>query len=301
MKESEILKTLFGKLVPPEDDCYYLKPGRLVTTDSLSEGTHFLHEWSSPEDLAIKLIEVNVSDISASGGVPDYCFLNLGLSKISQKRTWVERFSKTLRKKLRDYKMSLVGGDTFYSQTTTLSLTVLGRVKKPWLRSGGKHGDNLYVTGNLGLSELGFQTLKQNKEKKSQNEAIKKHLQPKSRANLVKHLLGYKINACMDITDGLVQDAERLCLASKGKLRIRIEDIPLHPAAKLEIGISGCITSGEELELLFLSNEELPKKIVNVPIHKIGNFQKGKPGLQFLENGAEFFPHAKGFLHFSEE
>ncbi len=62
----------------PSDDCYFLAPDRLVTTDSLAEGTHFRNDWSTPEDLAWKLVEVNVSDIISSGGIPDLAFLNFG-------------------------------------------------------------------------------------------------------------------------------------------------------------------------------------------------------------------------------
>ena len=41
----------------------------LITTDTISEGTHFKHEWSSAADIACKLVEVNVSDIASSGGL----------------------------------------------------------------------------------------------------------------------------------------------------------------------------------------------------------------------------------------
>ncbi|PJZ85718.1 thiamine-phosphate kinase [Leptospira harrisiae] len=301
MKESEIIRTLFGTTPPPEDDCYFLAPNRLVTTDSLSEGTHFLHYWSSPEILAKKLVEVNVSDIVASGGTPNECFLNLGLSPLSRKKEWIRRFSKELRKSLDQYGMKLAGGDTFSSPTTQLALTVVGTVEKPWLRSGGKTGDYLYLTGSLGLSQLGYKTLKKKSKDKIYKEAVERHLSPKSRYVILNHLKNFKIHACMDITDGLIQDAERLALTSKGRLKIQIESVPLHPLALKELGLDLCLGSGEELELLFLSPEILPTKLAGISVTMIGKLNQGKPGVTLQKDGKTYIPKSRGFFHFSEE
>ncbi|TGL72364.1 thiamine-phosphate kinase [Leptospira jelokensis] len=301
MKESDIIRSLFGTVPPPEDDCYFLAPNRLVTTDSLSEGTHFLHKWSSPAVLAGKLVEVNVSDITASGGIPKECFLNLGLSPTSRKKEWVMAFSKALRSSLHQYGMKLAGGDTFSSPTTQLALTVVGTVKKPWLRSGGKPGDYLYITGDLGQSLLGYHCLKKNWKEGHYKAAIQRHLLPKSRQSLQKPLTKYPIHACMDVTDGLIQDAERLAIASKGKLKIQIESLPLHPLAKKVLGMDACLGSGEELELLFLSPKILPPEIQSIPVTMIGRLETGKPGVQFIREGKNYLPNNRGFLHFAEE
>ncbi|TGL37692.1 thiamine-phosphate kinase [Leptospira perdikensis] len=301
MKESEIIRTLFGRTPPPEDDCYFLAPNRLVTTDSLSEGTHFLHEWSSPQILARKLVEVNVSDITASGGRPKECFLNLGLSPLSRKKEWIRAFSKELRKSLDQYGMKLAGGDTFSASTTQLTLTVVGTVERPWLRSGGKPGDYLYVTGSLGKSQLGFQTLKKKSKESKYIDAITHHLSPKSRYAILDTLKKFKIHACMDITDGLIQDAERLAIASKGKLKIQIESLPLDSLALSHLGLDLCLGSGEELELLFLSPEILPTELAGIPVTMIGRLESGKPGVAFWKVGKTYSPKTRGFIHFSEK
>lgn len=301
MKESEIIRTLFGTTPPPEDDCYFLAPNRLVTTDSLSEGTHFLHEWSSAPILARKLVEVNVSDITASGGRPKECFLNLGLSPLSRKKEWIRAFSKELRKSLEQYGMKLVGGDTFSASKTQLTLTVVGTVEKPWLRSGGKPGDYLYITGSLGKSQLGLHVLKKKTKDKRYQETIAHHLSPKSRYAILNSLKKFQIHACMDITDGLIQDAERLATTSKGKLKIQVESIPLDPLALSELGFDLCLGSGEELELLFLSPEILPTELAGIPVTMVGKLEKGKPGVQFRKGGKIYVPKSRGFLHFTEE
>ncbi|BDA78404.1 thiamine-monophosphate kinase [Leptospira kobayashii] len=301
MKESEIIHTLFPKQDFPEDDCYFLAPDTLVTTDSLVEGTHFLHQWSSPAQIAEKLIEVNVSDIAASGGLPNLCFLNLGLSKHSKEAVWVKEFSKALLKRLKKYKMDLVGGDTFYSKTTHLTLTVFGKTSRPWFRNGGKDGDYLYLTGSLGDSQLGLNILSKGKVRDltRYKASIRKHLSPESKIELIPHLQKYAIHACMDITDGLIQDSLRLSLASRGKLEIHMEDLPISPLIRKELGWDGALSSGEELELLFLSPSELPSKIEGIPISKIGRFRSSrKTEVTYILDGSVYIPKKLGFLHF---
>ncbi|WP_411822266.1 thiamine-phosphate kinase [Leptospira sp. 'Mane'] len=301
MKESEIIRTLFPKQDFPEDDCYFLTPDTLVTTDSLVEGTHFLHSWSSPSQIAEKLIEVNVSDIAASGGLPYLCFLNLGLSLVSKEAVWVKEFSKALLGRLKKYNMNLVGGDTFYSKTTHLTLTVFGKTKHPWFRSGGQNGDFIYLTGTLGDSQLGLNILSKGsaKEKAQFKTSIKKHLSPKSRIGLIPALQGYSIHACMDVTDGLIQDSNRLALASQGRLEIDMNSLPVSKRIKDKLGWDGALSSGEELELLFLSPSELPARLAGVPISKIGIFSKSrKTGVQYLLNNSQYIPKKLGFLHF---
>ena len=164
MEEIKIIKKFYSSSNLPSDDCYSDGNGLLISTDSLSEETHFLHEWSSPRDLATKLIEVNVSDIISSGGIPKICLLNLGLSKLSNQKTWINAFSGQLKKLLKKYKIQLVGGDTYHSPITNLTLTILGKCKSPILRENGNVGDFLYLTGEIGGSVLGLEILKKKKK-----------------------------------------------------------------------------------------------------------------------------------------
>ncbi len=85
MREENIISSLYPRNLVQVDDCFF-DGERLYSTDSIVEGTHFLHSWSSPKDIATKLVEVNISDIVSSGGYPEFCFLNLGLSDYSKKK-----------------------------------------------------------------------------------------------------------------------------------------------------------------------------------------------------------------------
>jgi thiamine-monophosphate kinase len=298
MKETDIIQKFFKKKLLPQDDCYLWKQNTLITTDTICEGTHFLHEWSSPEDVAIKLVEVNVSDMVASGGIPELCFLNLGLSAISQEASWIYRFSKRFRKTLQKYSIELAGGDTYFSLNTNLSLTLLGKTEKYISRSTGQIGDFLYLTGELGYSKLGYKVLKDNlklPQKAVEKKALKRHLSPQSRFFLAQRLWKfYTVHAMMDITDGLVQDAKKLSSASLLSLEIDIRKIPGYTTTEF-LSIDEFLTSGEELELLFLSPDEIDLK----GITKIGKTQKTlKPTVKFMNEKVEYVPAIEGFIHF---
>lgn len=302
MQESKIIQYLYNTKHLSLDDCYFFDNKYIITTDTISEQTHFKHEWSSPKDIAEKLVEVNVSDIAADGGLPIIAFLNLGLSEISKKDLWIKQFLKNFKNKLNSYDIKLAGGDTYKSATTSLTLTLIGRTNKPVLRNSGKPNQYIYLTGSLGLSYLGYLSLKGNKElpHRITRKAIQKHLRPKARLDISRKLVKlHKISAMMDITDGLIQDSEKLALASNLELIIEINKLPLLSLFKKYLSIDEIISSGEELELLFLSKEKI-HSISGCPITCIGETKRAtrKSKVTFTLDGKIYTPQKKGFLHF---
>jgi thiamine-monophosphate kinase len=264
------------------------------------EGTHFLHEWSSPRDIAHKLFHVNLSDLASSGGVPKFCFLNLGLSKLSSQSSWILEFGKSLKRELKTFQIALVGGDTYFSKITNLTLTLVGTTDHPILRSGGKPNESLYITGPVGYSLLGLKLIRKkgamlhNLPKQISNQSIQKHLKPKSKYTEFRKLIkNYKISAAMDITDGLVQDTIKLASASNLGLEIWVEALPDWKRLLAYVKKDEICTSGEELEILFLSKEEIKSPLAT----KIGRSIMGKK-VRFLEYGKELEFKNKGFFHF---
>ncbi len=299
MEESKIIRSLYEKSSIPEDDCYF-KNGYLYTTDSMAEGTHFLHKWSSPHDIANKLFHVNLSDLASSGGMPKFCFLNLGLSKLSSQSSWILEFGKSLKRELKTFQIELVGGDTYFSKITNLTLTLVGTTDHPIKRNGGNPNESLYITGPVGYSLLGLklirkkETMQHNLPKQISNQSIQKHLRPKSKYTEFRELLNnHNISAAMDITDGLVQDSIKLASASKIGLEIWVETLPDWTRLLPYLRREEICTSGEELEILFLSKDDIHSPLVT----KIGTALVGKK-VRFLEYGKELEFKNKGFLHF---
>ncbi|MCZ8238978.1 MAG: thiamine-phosphate kinase [Leptospiraceae bacterium] len=319
MKEEEIIQLFANPSESMLDDCHHFDRNKLVTTDSLSEGTHFRLDWSSPEDIAIKLIEVNVSDIFSSGGKPKFCLLNLGLSQESRQNSWITVFSHAFRDRLSLYGIKLVGGDTFSSKITQLTLTLFGELPSDrlvWSRDKAKLGDIVYLTGSVGLSQLGYKklkasdTLKQNSKpmenSQDQNpslfeEAIKSHLRPESvYSKLYESFRNIKINSAMDITDGLFQDSWKLAKASKTHIQIHLDKLPRLDEYLNYLSLDEILSSGEELQLLFTSKEKLPEVLNGIAITEIGRLsatdQQAK--VEFLFKNKMYQPSYLGFEHF---
>ena len=77
--------TIFSKdvAVGIGDDAAVLKYDKnnyiLFTTDMLVENDHFSLKYSSPEQIGMKAIEQNASDIAAMGGLPKHALVSLAL------------------------------------------------------------------------------------------------------------------------------------------------------------------------------------------------------------------------------
>jgi thiamine-monophosphate kinase len=300
--EENIIKSLFNNKYP-DDDCYFLNKKYLVTTDTIIEGTHFNHAWSNPEYLAEKLVEVNISDIAASGGSKKgFAFLNLGLSKTSSEDVWIKSFNDTLLKRLKYYNHKLCGGDSFYSRNTSLNLTLISENSFQIKRSSAKQNDKLFITGPVGFSNLGFRILKKKlkiKDREIYDLALKKHLSPVSRFFEMRKIQKQNtIHSMIDISDGLYQDAEKIALASRKDVFIHIEKIPQFYRLRKFLTIEQIITSGEELELLFSAKDI--KKESKQAVTEIGFVRNGTGKVVFLFEGVEFVPKKKGFQHFSK-
>lgn len=306
LNEEELISSLYPPGQEQENDCYLDSDGNLITTDTIVEGTHFRLDWSRPQDLASKLVEVNVSDIAAANGIPSKAFFNFGLSPSCNRKEFLEPFVESFKKTLSDYSIELCGGDTYRSQELNLTLTLFGKSNSPLDRKGGKPGDKVYLSGHIGASLLGYKILEgahRSVPEQLKQIALDRHLRPKSRLSLSSSLYPKrKIHACMDVTDGLKQDVFKLAKSSRLEIEIDLDRLPYENGVKEALGIEGILTSGEELELLFLSPEDLPEIWEGIPIRNIG-IAKGLsnsefPRVQYVYEGKSYDPKESGFRHF---
>ena len=164
------LAELFGQ-APPQvvlgigDDCAALDVGGgrylLWTADTLLEGVHFDLSFISLFQLGRKALAVNLSDLAAMGGEPAYALLSLGWPP-ERDLTKALELGAGLAGLAREYGVAIIGGDTVASpKGLAVTVTVLGWVPKDEMltRSGAKVGDAIYVTGPLGESAAGLETL----------------------------------------------------------------------------------------------------------------------------------------------
>ncbi len=142
----------------------------LLTTDTLVEDDHFNLAWFTPEQIGIKAIESNVSDIAAMGGFPKYALISIIIPK-NLSVNFIHRLYKGINKSSKKYKINIVGGNSTHGNKITVTISLIGFVDKKnlCLRSDAKTSDSILVTGNLGSSRAGLQLLRHNKSRENQS------------------------------------------------------------------------------------------------------------------------------------
>lgn len=218
------------------DDCAVLRSSReneflLFKTDCVVEGVHFLARDDATA-VGWKAMMRPLSDFAAMSGMPQFALVTL----ISPNRTPVNRidnFYRGLQRAAARFEVSIVGGEMSSTRgPIVISVSAVGFVEKGrWVsRSGGKLGDDLFVTGRLGGATRG------------------KHLRFVPRIEESRWLTkNFSVHAMMDLSDGLGADLSRLAKASKVGFKIDKERLPLAPGATTDNAIS----DGEDYELLF--------------------------------------------------
>jgi thiamine-monophosphate kinase len=210
------------------DDCGAIPsapPGEvmLVTTDLMEEGIHFRTEWHPPELLGAKLLNVNLSDLDASGAAFLGFTLTLALPA-ELELGWLEAFLGGLAEAARAASIPVLGGDTVgRSKGVGLGITAFGSARR-WLRRDGVVlGDRIYVDQPLGLSLKGLRKLQSGLrwDVAMPDPDISRHLDPRPMLGLGPRLADIReIHACMDLSDGLSRDLRMLANASGVALKV---------------------------------------------------------------------------------
>ena len=294
------------------DDSAVIRPQdahMLLTTDMMVENVHFNLSWTTPFQLGFKLVSVNVSDIYAMGGNPNYLLFNFSAGK----DTTMDFFSELLdgiEEALRRYRISLIGGDISSSGQVVLSATVTGYAKTYLSRRGARRGDRIYVTGYTGDAACGLSLMRKIRKKvymekgskqkfplpwKIVSPLIERHLLPLAR-NPERY--AQSATAMIDISDGLMLDLSRLCNESNVGALVYADKIPLSIelcTASDYLGLSPldlACGGGEDYELLFTAPTD--KKVDAFCIGEII-----KAGMFLVDkNGRKRKAPIKGYQHF---
>lgn len=274
----------------------------LWTTDMLVEGDHFNLKWSTPRQIGRKAMEINVSDIAAMGGLPKYALTSISLPYDTQVE-FVDELYRGMRDVCRRYGFEIVGGNTTHGTRIVIDVSILGLVEKNRLRlrSDAKVGDLICVTGDLGKSTAGLETLKA-----GLNGNVKDHLEPKCRLKEARVVSKYA-NAMIDVSDGLASEVNHICEMSKVGAEVTKERIPVSKntfklAKKLEKdAYDFALHGGEDFELVFtIPKKKLEKIKIKCPITIVGRIANKRQGVKLVDRGKKI-PLMGGYDHFKVE
>ena len=140
-----------GLIVGVEHDAALLGADLVVTQDALVEGVHFRLDWIGWRELGFRAAAVNLSDLAASGAVPEALLVTLALPQTTETAAVIE-----LYEGIAEAGVPVVGGDTTAAEAVLISVTALGRSERVPGRAGAVPGDVLVVTGPLGGAGAAF-------------------------------------------------------------------------------------------------------------------------------------------------
>jgi thiamine-monophosphate kinase len=267
MTEFELIAKYFSRpardaYVGNGDDAAVVTPREghafAVTTDTLIEGRHFLPTLD-PFKLGRRVVAVNFSDLAAMGATPRYAMLSLTLPRIDE--DWIKRVADGLWSALDEHGVELVGGNTTRGQLS-LSLTAFGEVPlvegkaQALLRSGACAGDELWISGTLGDAGWALSCMTGEIQAEATREQIAKYETPVARVALGIALRGVA-TSCIDVSDGLLSEANHLAVASNVAIDIEFAHIPTSldeafaDAALRAKAQQALLATGDAYELLF--------------------------------------------------
>ena len=278
------------------DDCALLQPPPgmqlAISSDMLVEGHHFFSDVA-PEALGHKALAVNLSDLAACGARPLGFTLALSLPRADE--AWLAGFAQGLFALADAHGCTLMGGDTTRGPLN-ICITVFGEVPtgQALLRSGGRPGDELWVSGTLGDARLALEALQGQRVLSSELlQAARLRLErPTPRVALGLALRGIA-SAAMDLSDGLAGDLGHLLQASGCGAQLdttvlaalpAVPNSSLDEAARLGLVLGG----GDDYELLFSAPAAQREAVLaagrsaGVPLNRIGQLE-AEPGLRILD------------------
>ncbi len=218
---------------------------RVIASDSFFENVHFKREWMSLKEIAVKASLVNISDMIVMNAKPQYALLNIGFPKnytLKEIKELTDGFNECAEK----YGYEIIGGDTIKNDKLTISMTFIGKSKKPVFRKA-KIGEYVAYTGDLGNVGKDLNILLRGGKISKKSKFIKPRLKDKFFYKAAPY-----ITSALDISDGLFKELQRISQISKlgYKFFYKIDKN------------TGC--SGEEYEILFTFNKKHLRKILNI-------------------------------------
>ncbi|MGE3275251.1 MAG: thiamine-phosphate kinase [Vicinamibacterales bacterium] len=311
-----------GVLVGIGDDAAVVAPDRnqrlVLTTDALVEGVHIDPRLSRPGDVGHKALAVNLSDLASMGAEPRWALLSLALPG-----GWlladVEALVDGMAGLAVASGIAVVGGNITASPgPLVVDVTAVGAVhpRRVLLRSGGRAGDELYVSGTLGAGRAGLAALREAAAAGTALDAAPCgawYRRPQPRLRLGRILARTRAaRAAMDLSDGLGDAVRQLAEASGCGARIDAESLPVNPAARAFWEARGmdpvteAVAGGDDYELLVAVAPRgrgrlraARRHVADPPLTRIGVLTKER-GVR-LDRGGHMDELPRGFEHYRED
>ena len=317
MHEFDLINNYFFKIAKKNksalnlnDDVFFdKKRGVVISVDTYNIGTHF-YDFKSPDLVIKKILRSSISDLICKGVIPKFYFISGSGNKKTFTKNNLYKISKSLKSEQNKFNIDLCGGDTTYSNKLSFTITSLGYSNKIIYRNRAKSNDDIYVTGNLGDSYLGFKALSNKVKFKNKDKLffVDKYFKPELPLNLTKYLLKFA-NSSIDVSDGLIDDLAKMINKQSLSFHLFENKIPVsnklsNLIKKQRLNKINLISNGDDYQVLFTADIKKARiiqkasKTTGIKITKIGKIVSGKDrSLIFDEKGKQIRAKSKGYIH----
>ncbi|ATX82066.1 thiamine-phosphate kinase [Mariprofundus ferrinatatus] len=265
----------------------------VVSSDTSVEGVHWPVDFPRSR-AADRAVCAALSDLAAMGADAVAVWVNV----MAKDESSVRKMGKGVSSALKRYNVELVGGDTCRSPVNAIAVTVAGELPEgtAMRRDLARSDDNVWLSGKLGFHALGLQQWLHHQRDGEYVHHLEE-ITPLISAGI--HLREMGVRCCIDVSDGLLQDAGHIAKASRIGIDIELLQLPnwIHMCRSVgrKAFYEAVLHGGEDYALLFTAPAEM--EIPEALAVKIGCCREGS-GVSVFRNGEPCEVEQRGFLHF---
>ena len=231
--------------------------------------------------IAARALRCAVSDLAAMGARPHSFHLAITLPEADE--AWLQSFSTGLSQTARQLHIGLLGGDTTRGKQLVITIAVQGSVPtgRCITRGNASADDDVWLSGVIGAAACAVPIV--TKDPTCKSIEADAYFFPSIDIALGESLREVA-SACIDVSDGLIQDAMHIAEQSQLAMVLNSELLPTHrPYGHQQWQL--CINGGDDYRLLFTASKDQRKLLEQIPaIHRIGQMLPDTPDVVILRD-----------------
>ena len=227
----------------------------VVSTDTAVQGVHWPDDF--PLDKAAdRAVCAALSDLAAMGADAAWVWVSVVADDCHVLQVMGDGVAAALNR----YDVELAGGDTVRAALNSLNITVAGTLPQntAMQRNKAEISDKVWICGKSGLAALGLEQWQQG-NKDGEFVASFTTILPKLKQGKILREMG--VRCCIDVSDGVLQDAGHVCEASQLAMRLELVDFPAWSRLEALLGEEKAtrmiLSGGEDYALLFTAAADM--------------------------------------------